>query len=318
MLNIVLFGPPGAGKGTQSKLLIEKYGLIHLSTGDLLRDEIARSTELGKRAKAIMDKGDLVSDEIVIGMIESKLSANSKANGFIFDGFPRTNAQAQALDNLLTTHNTSISLMLALEVNNAELTKRLLERGKESGRPDDQNEDIIRNRINEYNNKTAPIKQHYSQQKKYNSVYGMGSIDQIFELLCAVINNKTQVKTADPDGIATVADVSFDPEPANKFKSKTVVKDTEAPKVKSENATVASVQKPVAKKRTVKVVPVKKKVVKAKVVKKTKPAQKKVVKKTSSKKIVKSKIKSKVKPAKKAVKKIVKAVKKAAVKKKKK
>ncbi len=314
MLNIVLFGPPGAGKGTQSKLLIDKYGLIHLSTGDLLRDEIARSTELGKRAKAIMDKGDLVSDEIVIGMIESKLNANSKANGFIFDGFPRTNAQAQALDNLLTTHHTSISLMLALEVNNAELTKRLLERGKESGRPDDQNEDIIKNRINEYNNKTAPIKQHYSQQKKYNSVYGMGSIDQIFELLCAVINNKTQIKKVDPDGIATVADVSFDPEPANKFKSKTVVKEVETPKVKSVSAINVSSQKPVAKKPIVKVAVAKKKIVKAKVVKKAKP----VVKKAAVKKIVKAKVKTKAKSVKKLVKKSVKTAKKPAVKKKKK
>lgn len=218
MLNLVLFGPPGAGKGTQSKKLLDKYSLIHLSTGDLLRDEISRGTELGQKAKSIMDKGDLVSDEIVIGMIESKLSANPNANGFIFDGFPRTIAQARALDELLDKHKTGITMMLALEVDNNELIQRLILRGKESGRPDDSNEDIIRNRIHEYNNKTAPLKQYYSGQGKYNSVYGMGDVNQIFELLCAVIENKTRTKKQEADGIATVADISFDPEPADNFK----------------------------------------------------------------------------------------------------
>jgi adenylate kinase len=194
MLNIVLFGPPGAGKGTQSKKILDKYSLIHLSTGDLLRDEIARHTELGIKAKAIMDKGDLVSDEIVIGMIESKIKGNPGANGFIFDGFPRTITQAKALDELLAKLNTGITMMLALEVENNELIQRLLLRGKESGRADDSNEDIIRNRIHEYNNKTSPLKQYYSGQGKYNSVYGMGDVNQIFELLCAVIENKTKTK----------------------------------------------------------------------------------------------------------------------------
>jgi adenylate kinase len=183
MLNIVLFGPPGAGKGTQSEKLIEKYGLVHLSTGDILRSEIARGTALGMEAKQIMDRGDLVSDDIVIGMIETKLDANPNANGFIFDGFPRTQTQAVALDDLLQKKGTAISAMLSLEVDNEELVKRLLLRGKESGRPDDQNEEVIRNRVNEYNNKTLPLKKYYSEQAKYHSIHGVGSIDSIFNQL---------------------------------------------------------------------------------------------------------------------------------------
>ena len=187
MLNIVLFGPPGAGKGTQSEKLIEKFQLIHLSTGDLLRSEIAQQTELGMQAKLLMDKGELVPDTVVIGMIRSKLEHNQQAKGFIFDGFPRTAAQAEALDNLLSEKNTNISCMLALEVDNEELTKRLLLRGKDSGRADDQNEDIIRNRIKEYNNKTAPLKDFYSAQNKFHAVNGIGSIDEIFNALCSEI-----------------------------------------------------------------------------------------------------------------------------------
>lgn len=183
MLNIVLFGPPGAGKGTQSEKLIEKYGLVHLSTGDILRSEIARGTALGMEAKQIMDRGDLVSDDIVIGMIETKLDANPNANGFIFDGFPRTQTQAIALDDLLQKKGTAISAMLSLEVDNEELVKRLLLRGKESGRPDDQNEEIIRNRVNEYNNKTLPLKKYYSEQAKYHAINGVGTIDSIFNQL---------------------------------------------------------------------------------------------------------------------------------------
>jgi adenylate kinase len=188
MLNIVLFGPPGAGKGTQSEKLIEKFQLIHLSTGDLLRSEIAQQTELGMQAKLLMDKGELVPDAVVIGMIRSKLEQNQEANGFIFDGFPRTAAQAEALDNLLSEKNTSINCMLALEVDNEELTKRLLLRGKDSGRADDQNEEIIRNRIKEYNNKTAPLKDFYSTQNKFHAVNGIGSIDEIFNALCTQIS----------------------------------------------------------------------------------------------------------------------------------
>lgn len=188
MLNIILFGPPGAGKGTQSNLLIEKYHLIHLSTGDILRSEIGAGTKLGLEAKKLMDQGILVPDEVVIGMISSKLDQNKNAKGFIFDGFPRTTGQAEALDKLLEEKGTSITLMLALEVGDEELTKRLLLRGKDSGRPDDLNEEVIRNRIGEYNKKTAPLKNYYSAQNKFHSVYGIGEIDQIFGTLSQKID----------------------------------------------------------------------------------------------------------------------------------
>jgi adenylate kinase len=181
MLNIVLFGPPGAGKGTQSQNLINKYGLVHLSTGDLLRTEIARGTELGVKAREIMDQGILVSDDIVIGMIENKLDANPSANGFIFDGFPRTKAQAEALDDLLQKKGTAISCMISLEVNEEELTRRLLERGRDSGRADDRDVDTIKKRIQEYNTKTLPLKEYYSAEGKYHSINGIGSVDDIFK-----------------------------------------------------------------------------------------------------------------------------------------
>src|ERR1700739_4699516 len=164
MLNLVLFGPPGSGKGTQSQKLIEKYGLIHLSTGDLLRSEISQGTELGLEAKKLMDHGILVPDEVVIGMISHKLDANKDAKGFIFDGFPRTVAQAEELDELLASKGENISGMIALEVDDEELEHRLLLRGKNSGRADDANPDVIRKRIKEYNNKTAPVAQFYKKQ----------------------------------------------------------------------------------------------------------------------------------------------------------
>ena len=189
MLNLVLFGPPGAGKGTQSIKLIEKYQLIHLSTGDLLRSEIANGTALGLEAKKLMDQGLLVPDNVVIGMIRSRLESNKEAKGFIFDGFPRTKAQAVALDDLLTEVGTDIHFMLALEVDNEELTKRILNRGKDSGRSDDSDETIIRKRIEEYNNKTAPLISHYSEQNKYRSIPGIGSIDEIFACLCKEIES---------------------------------------------------------------------------------------------------------------------------------
>ncbi len=188
MLNIILFGPPGAGKGTQSQLLIDKYSLIHLSTGDILRGEIAKGSELGLQAKSIMDRGDLVPDEVVIKMIQSILENNPQANGFIFDGFPRTTAQAESLDTMLSDLNTSITTMLSLDVDDDELTKRLLERGKSSGRADDANETIIRNRINEYNNKTAPLKEFYNTQNKLQSIEGVGSIEDINAKLCVAID----------------------------------------------------------------------------------------------------------------------------------
>ncbi|QEM12102.1 MULTISPECIES: adenylate kinase [Mucilaginibacter] len=180
MLNLVLFGPPGAGKGTQSKKLIEKYDLIHLSTGDLLRGEIAQGTELGLEAKKLMDDGKLVPDAVVIGMISNKLDANKDAKGFIFDGFPRTVAQAEALDQLLESKESAISGMIALEVGDDELERRLLERGKESGRPDDANPEVIRKRIKEYNDKTAPVAGFYQQQDKFTSINGVGSVNEIF------------------------------------------------------------------------------------------------------------------------------------------
>ena len=188
MLNIVLFGPPGSGKGTQSQLLINQYHLIHLSTGDILRGEIAQGTELGQKAKSIMDRGDLVPDEVVISMIRSILEKTPNATGFIFDGFPRTTAQAKSLDQMLDELNTSISTMLSLEVAEDELTNRLLERGKSSGRADDANESIIRNRIQEYKNKTAPLKEFYTQQNKLQSIEGVGSIDVINAKLCQAID----------------------------------------------------------------------------------------------------------------------------------
>ena len=187
MLNIVLFGPPGAGKGTQSQKLIDKYNLVHLSTGDILRNEVAAGTALGMEAKKIMDAGNLVPDTIVIGMIGSKLDSNPNAKGFIFDGFPRTTAQAAVLDKLLEIKKSSITMMLALEVEEEELVKRLLNRGTLSGRTDDMDEKIIRNRITEYNNKTAPLKNYYFSQSKYYSVQGIGSIEEIFNSLCQAI-----------------------------------------------------------------------------------------------------------------------------------
>ena len=187
-LNIVLFGPPGAGKGTQSAYLTKRYGLKHLSTGDLLRGEISAGTELGLKAKVLMDAGDLVPDEIVIGMIENQLKGNTAAPGFIFDGFPRTKAQAEALDRLLQEHGMSILSMLALEVNDEELVKRLLARGADSGRADDQDEKIIRNRISTYEEKTAPLKDYYSGQGKFVAIPGTGGIEEISERLCAAID----------------------------------------------------------------------------------------------------------------------------------
>jgi adenylate kinase len=188
MLNLVLFGPPGAGKGTQSEKLIEKYQLVHLSTGDILRSEISNGTELGLEAKKLMDQGVLVPDEVVIGMISNKLDSNKDARGFIFDGFPRTVAQAEALDTLLASKDSAISGMVALVVEPGELEKRLLLRGKDSGRPDDANPEIIRKRIVEYNSKTAPVANYYKEQHKLTSINGVGTIDQIFDSICSVVD----------------------------------------------------------------------------------------------------------------------------------
>lgn len=187
MLNLVLFGPPGAGKGTQSESLIEKYSLVHLSTGNLLRAEIAMSTPLGLEAKRLMDAGLLVPDEVVIGMIDNKLHENKDAAGFIFDGFPRTVAQAEALDELMAKNGTAITCMVALDVDEEELTRRLLDRGKTSGRPDDQDEALIRRRVQEYNEKTRPVADYYAAQGKFSAVNGIGAVGEIFQNLCAEI-----------------------------------------------------------------------------------------------------------------------------------
>jgi adenylate kinase len=189
MLNIVLFGPPGAGKGTQSEKLINKYNLVHISTGDLLRNEIANNTELGSAAKNLIDHGLLVPDEIVIGMVQNKLSANIAAPGFIFDGFPRTVAQASALDGLLEELGTSITLMIELDVDTDELIRRLVRRGETSGRADD-NEQTALKRIEVYNNETRPVAEFYKSQEKFYKINGFGGIDEIFNRLTTVINRE--------------------------------------------------------------------------------------------------------------------------------
>ena len=188
MINIILFGPPGSGKGTQSDKLIEKYGLIHLSTGNLLRAEINNKTPLGVEAKNFMDKGQLVPDEVVIGMIDNQLENHPKASGFLFDGFPRTKKQAEALDNLLELKNSQIDALIALEVSEEELVNRLLERGKTSGRSDDVDENVIRNRYKVYLNETSPVAEHYKENEKFASVKGEGSIDEIFNTLTVEID----------------------------------------------------------------------------------------------------------------------------------
>jgi adenylate kinase len=188
MLNIVLFGPPGAGKGTQSEKLIQKYNLIHLSTGDLLRAEIGAGTELGLSAKKFIDSGLLVPDEVVIGMIDNKIKSNKNANGFIFDGFPRTVPQAGSLDQICHLNGIEINGMVALGVDEDELTKRLQIRSKTSGRADDQDPDIIRRRFSEYNKSTAPVADYYAKKHKFYEVNGMNDVNQVFSDICNVID----------------------------------------------------------------------------------------------------------------------------------
>lgn len=189
MLNIVLFGPPGAGKGTQSEKLIEKYKLAHLSTGDVFRANIKENTELGKLVKSYSDAGNLVPDEVTIKILETEVDKNPQAKGFIFDGFPRTTAQAEALDTFLNGKGTTIHQMIALQVPEEELVKRLYIRGLKSDRPDDKDENIIRNRIKVYNEQTAIVADHYSRQNKFVPVDGVGEVNTIFDRLSNVIDS---------------------------------------------------------------------------------------------------------------------------------
>lgn len=188
MINIVLFGPPGAGKGTQSENLIKRYQLSHISTGDLFRKHLKEGTPLGKLAQRYMDEGNLVPDQVVIDMVDDKIQQDDKVNGYIFDGFPRTVAQAKALDQLMNSKKTPISGMIALEVPKEELIKRLLNRGLTSGRTDDQDESKINNRIQVYLNETLPVANYYREQGKFNAVEGVGSLETIFASLCQVID----------------------------------------------------------------------------------------------------------------------------------
>ncbi len=190
MFNLILFGPPGSGKGTQSEKLIAAYGLKHLSTGDLLRSEIAHQTPLGMEAKKIMDKGQLVPDEVVIGMISSSLDANPETKGFLFDGFPRTAAQAEALDKLLELKHTAINVMLALEVSEEELVRRLLKRGETSDRSDDTNENVIRERIAVYHSKTSAVADYYRKFNKVIMLKGEGTVDEIFGRLSKEVDSR--------------------------------------------------------------------------------------------------------------------------------
>lgn len=189
MTNIILFGPPGAGKGTQAAFLKEKYNLVHISTGDVFRYNIKNETELGNLAKSFMAKGKLVPDELTIDMLSNEVDKHSDANGFIFDGFPRTEAQADALGHLMDDKDTQIDAMVALEVDDEVLVKRLLDRGKTSGRADDADESIIRNRIKVYYNETAILKDYYEKKDKYYGVDGEGSIEEITERLSKVIDS---------------------------------------------------------------------------------------------------------------------------------
>lgn len=190
MFNIILFGPPGSGKGTQSEKIIDKYGLIHLSTGNLLREEIVNKTTLGLEAKKFMDSGQLVPDQVVIGMIRSAIKNNPDAEGFLFDGFPRTVAQSEALDELLAENHAEINAVLALDVSEKELIQRLLNRGKTSGRTDDVSEQVIRARITEYENKTSPVAGYYDQFGKVVKIKGEGDVDSIFDALSNEIEAK--------------------------------------------------------------------------------------------------------------------------------
>ena len=189
MINLILFGKPGSGKGTQAEFVKNKYDLIHISTGDLFRNNISNNTELGLLAKSYMDKGDLVPDEVTIKMLESEVNNHPNAKGFIFDGFPRTTVQAEILDQFLITLKLSISMTIALEVDENLLIERLISRGKDSGRSDDQDRTKIQNRFDEYNNKTSPLINYYQTQNKFFEVDGVGDIDEISSRIFNTIDN---------------------------------------------------------------------------------------------------------------------------------
>ncbi len=190
MINLILFGPPGSGKGTQAQKLVEKYGIAHLSTGDMFRYELGNNTELGQLAKSYMDKGQLVPDSVTIAMLQQRMESDRVKNGFILDGFPRTIAQAEALDELLNKKNIKMTAMISLVVDEEELISRLLNRGKSSGRADDVNESIIRKRLQVYRDETTPVYDYYDAQKIAVQVNGMGSIDEIFDELCLLIDDR--------------------------------------------------------------------------------------------------------------------------------
>lgn len=187
MINLILFGPPGSGKGTQANLLVEKFDLLHISTGDLFRYEMGNNTRLGLEAKSYIEKGALVPDEVTIGMLRNKVEANSDVKGFIFDGFPRTVPQAAALDALLDEKGEAVSVLLSLDVPDDEITQRILLRGKTSGRPDDNDESVIRNRIDVYKKETSPVFDFYAEKGKAQKIDGLGSIEEIFQRLCGPI-----------------------------------------------------------------------------------------------------------------------------------
>lgn len=192
MLNLILFGPPGSGKGTQAENLVNHYDLLHISTGDLFRYEMGNDTPLGLKAKEYISKGDLVPDEVTIGMLKNKVNSTPEAKGYIFDGFPRTIAQAEALDLFLNEKNSTISVLVALDVDDDEIVKRLLNRGLTSGRADDNDEDIIRNRIDVYNKETAQVYDYYDQVNKSVKVQGIGTIEEIFDRLKNEIDKANQ------------------------------------------------------------------------------------------------------------------------------
>lgn len=198
MFNLILFGPPGSGKGTQSERIVKQFGLIHLSTGDLLRREIAEKTPLGVEASRFMENGQLVPDAVVIGMIESALKKNPDAKGFLFDGFPRTVAQAEALDKLLALKKTGICKVIALDVSEEELIRRLLNRGVTSNRPDDRDENIIRHRLKVYRNETEAVAQHYQQFGKLERIKGEGTVDNIFDALGSCIESEMAAQQSVP------------------------------------------------------------------------------------------------------------------------